>query len=246
MNPLVSVVIPTYNRERYLPEAIVSVLSQTYRPIELIIIDDGSDDQTAQVIARLDMSAVPAIPVKYVQQENSGIGAARNRGVALANGTLLAFLDSDDLWTLDKLVWQVAALSEDASLDAVFGCTQEFLSADLDPDLAARLHYRASPSEAYLAGAILIRRESFMRVGWFPEYRQAGEFIEWYMRAVDVDVPLRIKMLADTVLLRRLHNTNYGLRQRDTHKSESNKDIYKQYLRLLKSRLDRRRADDNG
>ena len=98
----VSAVIPTYNRAQFVREAIDSVLQQDYVDVELIVVDDGSRDGTATVVAEFG----PA--VRYLWQENRGVSAARNRGVALSTGDLIAFLDSDDLWAPRKVSAQVA------------------------------------------------------------------------------------------------------------------------------------------
>jgi hypothetical protein len=98
---LVSVVIPTYNRAAYLAEAIDSVRDQRYRRLEIIVVDDGSTDDTRAVAARY------ARAIRYVWQPNSERGAARNHGLRLARGEFVAFLDSDDLWTPDKLDWDL-------------------------------------------------------------------------------------------------------------------------------------------
>jgi GT2 family glycosyltransferase len=90
--PLVSVVIPSYNRADYIAETIESVLQQTYEPIEIIVIDDGSKDNTREVVERF------APKVRYVWQENAERGASRNHGLRLAEGEFIAFLDSDDVW----------------------------------------------------------------------------------------------------------------------------------------------------
>ncbi len=95
--PLVSVGIPVYNCERFLAEAIESVLAQTYRHVEVIVVDDGSVDHSADIAGNFGPR------VRYCYQKNSGIGAARNRGLALASGELLAFLDADDCWVKD--IW---------------------------------------------------------------------------------------------------------------------------------------------
>src|SRR5436305_1029668 len=90
--PMISVIIPVYNGERYLGEAIESVLAQSYHWLEIILVDDGSTDGSATVAKQFS----PAVQV--VRQPNLGAGAARNRGIALAQGEFLAFLDADDLW----------------------------------------------------------------------------------------------------------------------------------------------------
>lgn len=102
--PLVSVVIPTFNRAATVVRAIESVRQQTYRPLELIVVDDGSTDETAQVLRELGDAIV------YVHQANAGPAAARNRGIRQARGELVAFLDSDDLWRPSKLERQVSVL----------------------------------------------------------------------------------------------------------------------------------------
>ena len=123
--PLVSVIIPVYNREKYLAEAIESVLAQTYRPIEVIVVDDGSTDGSADIAKRFGS------PVRYYFQPNSGAGAARNRGIAVARGSFLAFLDSDDLWVEDKLTHQMAAFERHSDVDIVSGHVRQFYSPEL-------------------------------------------------------------------------------------------------------------------
>jgi glycosyltransferase involved in cell wall biosynthesis len=102
--PLVSVVIPTFNRAATIVRAVESVLQQTYRPLEVIVVDDGSTDATPEVLKAYGSALV------YVRQDNAGPAAARNRGIREAQGDLVAFLDSDDLWRATKLERQVAVL----------------------------------------------------------------------------------------------------------------------------------------
>ena len=98
---LVSVIIPTYNRAKTVRNAIDSVLQQTYKNIEIIVIDDGSSDNTAQVLESYRNK------VQIIQQENAGPSVARNRGIEIANGDIFCFLDSDDLWLPTKIERQV-------------------------------------------------------------------------------------------------------------------------------------------
>jgi glycosyltransferase involved in cell wall biosynthesis len=102
--PCVSVVITTYNRAEYVPATVESALRQTYPPLEVIVIDDGSTDETRSVLERY------GAPVRYVWQPNAERGAARNHGLRLARGEYIAFLDSDDLFEPHKLEWEVAHL----------------------------------------------------------------------------------------------------------------------------------------
>ena len=117
-SPLVSVIITTYNRAGLIVRSMKSVLAQTYRNLELIVVDDGSRDNTAELmkgLANMDKR------VRYVYQENRGACAARNNGIDHAVGKFIAFHDSDDVWHADKLEKQIAVLKE-SGVDLVFGC----------------------------------------------------------------------------------------------------------------------------
>jgi len=119
---LVSVIIPTYNRERFLVEAMDSVRAQTYRPIELIVVDDGSTDNTPQVVEEWGQKCVDdsGFELRYFHQENKGAPTARNLGLIESKGEYLKFLDSDDLLASNAVARQVAAI-RDSSADVVYG-----------------------------------------------------------------------------------------------------------------------------
>jgi glycosyltransferase involved in cell wall biosynthesis len=215
----IATIIPAYNCERYLAEAIESVLAQNYRPLEIIVIDDGSTDDTAKIAKRFE----PAI--QYCFQGNGGIGSARNRGIELAHSDFIAFLDADDLWPEGKLEHQMLAFHDNREIEAVFGLVQQFeQSSGGTTDVGALM-------TGQLASSMLIRRESFDRVGPFRTDIKLGEFVDWYMRASEKG--LRSRMLAEVVLRRRIHDSNTGLRHRDSSSD---------YVRLLKNALDRRRG----
>jgi glycosyltransferase involved in cell wall biosynthesis len=116
-NPTVSIIIPTYNYAFFLPTTIQSCLDQTYRPIEIIVVDDGSTDDTRNVIERFHGSLI------YVFQENRGVSAARNRGLELATGNYIAFLDSDDYLTNGSIEIRVRILEKYPDIGVVFGST---------------------------------------------------------------------------------------------------------------------------
>ena len=179
--PKVSVIIPTYNRRDFVREAIASVLAQTYRDFELLVVDDGSNDDTATVVQEF-------AEVRYVFQPNRGVSAARNRGVALSNGDLVAFLDSDDLWQPRKLACQVAFFA--AHPEAHICQTDEIWlrhEVRVNPhnkhrkvggDIFARsLHLcLVSPS------AVMLHRELFEQVGGFDESLPACEDYDLWLR----------------------------------------------------------------
>lgn len=108
MNPLISVIIPTYNRARMIKRAVESVLAQSYKNFEIIVVDDGSTDGTKEALSEY----INKGEIKYILQNNAGPGVARNNGIQKARGELVAFLDSDDEWMPDKLEKQVKVFQQ--------------------------------------------------------------------------------------------------------------------------------------
>ena len=118
---LVSIIIPTYNRAALLAEAIQSVIAQTYRPIECIVVDDGSTDSTREVVSKIRITDISSFTVKYIFQQKSGAQVARNTGTAAATGEFIQYLDSDDLLYPDKIANQVNYFNRHPDCEAVFG-----------------------------------------------------------------------------------------------------------------------------
>jgi glycosyltransferase involved in cell wall biosynthesis len=225
VNPLISVMIGVYNAAPYLGEAIESVLAQDYEPLELIVVDDGSNDGSGEVAQRYP-------EVRYAYQENAGNGAARNTAVAAATGQLFAFLDADDRFTPGKLTLQKAALDDDPALDMVFGHVREFFSPELAEATRKSLRPPAPEPMPWTApNLMLIRRASFERVGAFSSTLRVGVTVDWYARAAEAG--LRYTILPQIVLERRLHTQNNGLRERDARS---------QYLQVIREAMERRRA----
>lgn len=227
-SPLVSVIIPVYNYELYLAEAIESVVTQTHQPHEIIVVDDGSTDQSGEVARSFADRGV-----RYCHQVHAGIGPARNKGVELAQGDFLAFLDADDRWPQEKIERQLRAFDSNPTLDMVFGQAlqlqngPEWESGIKDQQLAV-----ANIVPGMVAGTMLIKRAAFFRVGKFQGDWKVGEFIDWYARAVELQI--RSLVLPDLLLWRRIHDSNQGVRERQS---------VSDYARVLKASLDRRRAE---
>jgi glycosyltransferase involved in cell wall biosynthesis len=230
---LVSVIIPVYNCEKYLAEAIESILAQKCRPIEIIVVDDGSTDGTAHVAKSFSDH------VHYLYQSNRGCGAARNTGIKKAEGSFLAFLDADDLWVEDKLSRQIQVLGSDPGLDTIFGHVTHFYSADLDQSTREKVMCPSEIMPGYHAGTMLIRRESFLRVGLFNPDLQCGEFLDWFFRAKEKG--FREILLPDVLMKRRIHASNMGILKRTTQTDNTHAD----YVRVLKASLDRRRSKND-
>lgn len=226
MTPLeISVVVPIFNDARYVGEALDSILSQSHPPGEIVVIDDGSTDETAKVVENF------AGHVRYVHQNHAGAGAARNRGVHLTRRPFLGFLDADDIWLPEKLELQSRAFHETPALEMVFSHLDHFHSPDLSADHAARFPCPGSPMPCTTAVAMLIRRSSFERVGNFDESGNIGEVVDWYARARALD--LVETTLPQALVRRRIHSANTGRLRSDERG---------QYARILKAALDRRRA----
>lgn len=220
----ITVILPVYNGEKYLSQAIKSVLSQSHQPMEVIIIDDGSTDQTA-LIAKSFGTAL-----RYHYQSNQGAGTARNKGVELAQGQLLAFLDADDLWVDNKLARQVQAFTADPELDMVFGHVHQFHSPELPDEVKQQIKIPVEIIPGQHAGTMLIKREAFQKAGPFKTDWELAEFVDWYIKAEEAG--LKSVMLPDVVMKRRLHKASQGTYKRQ-HRQE--------YVRVLKAALDRRR-----
>jgi glycosyltransferase involved in cell wall biosynthesis len=226
--PLVTVMIGVYNCAAYLGEAIESVLCQSHKPVELIVVDDGSDDGSGAVAERYGAE------VRCFRQERGGMAAARNRAVDEASGSFFAFLDADDRFPPDKLERQLAVFATDPELDIVFGHVAEFLSPDLTDEARELLRAPVEDMPWPTPNLMLVKRDAFFKVGRFSTDLRVGIGVDWYARATEQGLKSCIPPVV--VLERRLHATNNGVRERTSRP---------QYLHVLKAALDRRRALEN-
>lgn len=186
MKDLVSVIIPTYNRAALLKEAVVSVYNQTYRPIECIVVDDGSTDNTAEVMKTLETLNGEGFVLKYIQQPNSGAQVARNTGTAAANGAYIQYLDSDDLLYPEKLRKQVAYLHAHQECDAVFG--------DWESGFPNQAHFIKAYAKKDLIFQILTLERSianFSILMRLPLIKKIGEWDINVKRCQEIDFHLR-------------------------------------------------------
>ncbi|MBI1293542.1 glycosyltransferase [bacterium] len=221
--PTISVVIPMYNAEAFLAEAIESVLGQTVPPSQVIVIDDGSTDQGATVARRYEKY------IQLVQQPNAGSAATRNRGVALAHGDFFAFLDHDDYWAPEKLALQMDAFRRLPHLDAVFGQLEQTYT--IEKTEQDRLNFGLNAQDGYHLNTLLIRRKAFHRIGPFdPAW--TIDTLEWLWRARNLD--LHIEMLPQVLAWRRIHGDNLSIRAR-AH-------LHAEYLRFARMVLVQQRS----
>ncbi len=222
---LISVIIPVYNTEKYLAEAMESVLAQEINPIEIIVVDDCSTDGSLKVAEQFGEN------IKLLKLgENKGPGSARNAGIKIATGKFLSFLDADDIWTNEKLVGQLTFLEEHPGMDMVFGQVEQFISPELPDEHKSKLRVELTKLPGYVAGGMLIRKDTFMKVGLFDEKLELGEFIDWFSKAKDLG--LKYHVTDEVVLKRRIHTSNMGVTKREH---------LKDYTSLLRAALARKR-----
>lgn len=198
--PLVSAIIPVYNGERFLAEAVDSVLRQPHRVLEIIVVDDGSTDTTPDIARSLDPS------VRYVRQPNGGPPVARNHGLRLVRGDIVGFLDVDDLWVPDKLEIQLPKLTLAPGADVVVGRTQAMRPVPSPAGGKTAWEIWEEPWTAPQLGSALFRRSVFERVGQFDETQRYCDDVDWFLRAAEAGIS--IVRHDDIGVYYRRHETN--------------------------------------
>ena len=224
MNPLVSVIIPVYNGARYLRAALESVFAQTYRSFEVIVVDDGSVDDSGLIAQSFP-------EVRYIHQTNCGVAAARNHGIEAAQGEFFAFLDQDDLWTPDKLRLQIEYLLSHPEVG--YTLTQQKFFLDQGATLPAwfRKELFDSIHTGWVLGTLVVRRTTFEQVGNFVTGYSAANDSDWFFRAKAAAIPMAV--VPELLLLKRIHETNDSARA---------KEILSELLKVVKTSLDRQRS----
>ena len=224
-NPEVSVIIPTFNRAHLIREALQSVFAQTFRGYEVIVVDDGSTDNTQEVLT-------PYLSrIRYVRQENQGASLARNRGILLSQAPYVAFLDSDDKWTPEKLERQVAYLEAHPNAGLVYGQMLSYSLHDTDkkrilPSKIVRsFQDLVRESNTIPTSTVLVRRRCFETVGFFsPAFPVAEDFDLWLRIARH----FRIGYVEGVVAEYRVHTSNTTLNP---------EKVYRGYLKVFEKIL---------
>ncbi|MDZ4764136.1 MAG: glycosyltransferase family A protein [Chloroflexota bacterium] len=228
-SPLISVIIPTYNYAPFLPEALDSIIAQAYSPLEIIVVDDGSTDDTAVVIARYQAHLGEML--RFVRRDApSSPAAARNAGLEIANGSLIAFLDADDVWTPNCLRDQLAMFSLFPQVGTVMGTLRFWrMFNPAEPSLSP-------PSVVTQLGAMLVKREVMDQVGGFDIDFRTSEDIDWFLRIREVGV--LVALGAHVVLHYRQHNSNLS--------RDRNAGGRRSFALALQKSTDRRRQPDGS
>jgi glycosyltransferase involved in cell wall biosynthesis len=225
MTPLISCIVPAFNAERFLGEALDSILAQTWRPLEVIVVDDGSTDGTAGVAERYGER------ITYICQANAGPAAARNRGLDAATGAYVAFLDADDVWHEEKLSRQMARFDARPELELCLAHIQNFWEPEFkDEEDRLRDHRFSKPIPAYVTQAMLARRTLFDVVGQFDTTLRIVDDTDWFLRAADRGTVTEVMPVV--LISRRLHESNI---------SRDHLTVFDSLPKLFKASLDRRR-----
>lgn len=223
--PLVSVILPVRNGECFLSSAIESILVQTYRPIEILVIDGDSTDRTSEIAQSFEA-------VRYFRQRVPGIGAAYNEGIASSQGEFIGFLAYDDLWMPDKLRVQVDYLKNHPEVQCVFSRVKFFLEpgsqlpSGFRPELLVGDHIGRIPE------TLLARRVVFDQIGGFDANFHIASDVDWCTRLSDSGLPITI--LPDVLLHKRVHEANTS-----SDVLRNNQDL----LRIFKLSVDRKRSE---
>lgn len=196
-DPGISVIIPVYNGERFLAEALASVAAQTYRPIEVIVADDGSTDGSAAL-------AEVHTGTRCLRLPHAGVSAARNSAIGEARGEWLAFLDCDDTWLPERLAVQIAAM--EAAPNAAVFLGRKRIVIDGPPPAWYEGPGSGADLPSYEPSTWLVRRDAFETAGMFNTSMTIGEDTEWLARATDAG--LAIHMCEHVIIERRIHETN--------------------------------------
>lgn len=217
----VSIIIPCHNYARFLPDSVGCALSQVDVSVEVVVVNDGSTDNFDQVIAAL---SDPRLQV--INQLQSGIADARNAGVSVATGNLIAFLDADDRWRDDRLTRAKTTIESTSHPLMCFAMLEEFLDPELVAGSGSVSHVRSV--RGISAISCVVSRETFERVGPFDATLESGEFIDWYLRAQSFGIEDFVD--PEVLIYRRVHAFN-----RDRQGRESSKEYARILMRKIRS-----------
>ena len=222
----VSVIVPVFNAAAFLAATIGSVFRQRHNRLEVIVVDDGSTDGSSAIATEWGER------IRYVRQPNAGPPSARNRGLRLATGQFITFIDADDLWPDDRLETQLRLFASHPDVDIVAGRFQ-WVRAVESGDSPAHLAPIAEPRNPLSLGTGLFRRRVFETVGEMDETLWCSDDVDWYLRARELGIPMLLH--DDVVLWYRRHESNI------TNDQERGRAFY---LTAIKKSLDRRRMSN--
>lgn len=218
----VDIIITVYNGERFITQCLQSILDQNFEQLNLIIINDGSQDNSTSLIKNFDCRD---LRVQIYNQDNQGLAAALNQALGLVSSDFVSFIDQDDIWEADKIQKQVEYLDNHKEIDATFTLIQEFTDVS-----AIKTKARPEIMPGLCKTTFLGRRAAVEKVGKFDESLPTGDFIDWMLRFNIAG--LKYHIIPETLAYRRVHNENLSL-----------KNDKEGYLKLIYHHLKRRKLD---
>jgi len=213
-NKKVGVIISVYNGENYLAAAIESVLNQTYQSHNLIIINDGSNDKSFEVLKKYEKY------ILLIEQNNSGQAVSFNKGLKLDSSEYVSFLDADDIWPSYKLQKEVEFLNSNKQIEIITGLTANFKGLELKQQI---FH----PIKGFMLSASLIRKKVFQKIGGFTEETGTNHILDFYSRCQLNNI--KTCYYNEIALFRRVHTANMTLIRKD--------EIYKGYINALQRHI---------
>ena len=229
MNELISCIVSSFNSEKYIAEAISSILDQTYKHTEIIVADGGSTDNTKEVIQRFNSN------IKFITQKILSPAETRNLGFQSSKGNYVAFLDADDLWHPEKLTRQMIRFTENPETDLCITYAEMFWSEDLKNEkIIFRNHPRTKSIPGYATTTLLAKKKVFEIAGKFNKDLWFTDATEWFIRVKGLG--LKIHMIEEPLTYHRVHQSNLTKR-----KSEESRE---EFLALVKSVLDRKKTSN--
>jgi glycosyltransferase involved in cell wall biosynthesis len=223
----VTVIMPVYNGEKFIAEAIKSVINQQYHNLEILVIDDGSTDKTAEVVAQFKDE------IQYIYQKNSGPAFARNQGINAAKGELIAFLDCDDLWTENKLTVQVNYLSQHPEIQYVIAKMSSFLEPGDTIPPGFRQELLEKDAVAPIPSTLVVRKSLFDTIGKFNPNLNIADDVDWFARCQDAKIQMSI--IDEVLLYKRVHSSNLSL-----NATNNNQNL----LKVLRNSIQRKRQQN--
>ena len=221
--PLVSIIVPVYNGEKYLSETLESILNQDYAEKEIIVVNDGSTDGSEEILQSY-------IEIKYLSQENKGVPVARNRGIEESTGEFIAFSDQDDVWKSSKLTDQVHFLLENPRCDYVISKRKIYLEPGVERPSWLKKELLDSENIDYSPSSLLARTSLFQKIGTFKIDFENASDVDWFFRAKDEGIQMGI-----------LQKVHYSKRIHQDNQSYRVKELHKEYLQLIKKSINRHR-----
>ncbi|MCU0517013.1 MAG: glycosyltransferase [Oscillatoria sp. Prado101] len=223
--PLVSVIMVVKNGERFLAEAIESILSQTYEPYEIIVVDGQSTDSTEKI-------AKSYKPVRYIRQTGQGVADAYNVGIDAARGEFVAFLSHDDLWAPNKLSVQVDYLLSQPEIQYTVAKAKFFLEEGYSIPPGFKPELLEGDRVSRIMETLVARKTLFEKIGQFNPNLRTAEDVDWFARAKDKNILMAV--IPEVLLYKRIHDANISLSD-----IKLNNDLL---LNILKQSIDRQRS----